>query len=192
MENDPVDLIDPSGLDWIEYTGQTLTVWPGKFKDRGHEALLICKATSGYADVHGNYQNTAFEKQELGPVPHGHYRINLKARPDRWASLAPSADNLAAAEGVQMIRPTYTLPNGQLAYPGGWGTWRARLDPIDVHTARHNFYLHNSTKGYTHGCIETCDKLYGLFVTYHDQGLSGIDVLVNYTTTSTYGGTDKP
>src|SRR5689334_12213735 len=40
VENEPVDLIDPAGLDWIEYTGQTLTVWPGKFKDRGQEPLL--------------------------------------------------------------------------------------------------------------------------------------------------------
>lgn len=59
-------------------------------------------------------------------------------------------------------------------------------------TKRDNFYLHNSTKGFTHGCVETCDSLYDKFVKYHEQGLSSIDVQVRYTTTSTNGGTARP
>ncbi len=97
----------------------------------------------------------------------------------------------APGYGVQRIRPQYTLSNGQIGYPTGWGTWRARLEPRDVSGGRHNFYLHNSTKGYTHGCVETCDSLYSRFSAYHDSGLRGIDVLVDYTTNSTNGGTAR-
>jgi len=186
--NDPISLIDPTGLDWIEYTGQTLTIWPGAFKDRGDPPIVQCKATSGYP----NYQNPVFANQVLGPVPQGHYRVNLSLDPKRWANIVPSGENLAAAYGVQRIRPSYVGPNGETLIPQGWGTWRARLAPINVSTTRSNFYLHNSTKGFTHGCIETCDGLYNRFVTYHDQGLASIDVLVDYTTNSTNGGTLVP
>lgn len=62
----------------------------------------------------------------------------------------------------------------------------------EARATRHNFCLHNSTKGYTHGCVETCDQLYNRFVNYHNKGLGGIDVMIDYTTNSTYGGTDKP
>ncbi|HEV8486214.1 MAG TPA: RHS repeat-associated core domain-containing protein [Blastocatellia bacterium] len=184
--DNPISLIDPTGLDWIEYAGQRPTVWPGKFKDRGHPPLLQCKATSGFP----SYRNSALDNQELGPVPHGHYRINLSLDPKRWASMVPSGENLAAAYGVQRIRPSYRAANGQILLPEGWGTWRARLEPRNVSTTRSNFYVHNSKKGFTHGCIETSDSLYSRFVTYHDQG--GIDVLVNYTTSSTFEGTNVP
>ena len=186
--NDPISLIDPTGLDWIEYTGQTLTIWPGAFKGRGNPPIAQCKATSGYP----GYQNPGFANQVLGPVPQGHYRINLGLDPKRWASIVPSGENLAAGYGVQRIRPSYVGPNGETLVPEGWGTWRARLQPLNVSTTRSNFYLHNSTKGFTHGCVETCDSLYNRFVTYHDQGLAGIDVLVDYTTNSTNGGTLVP
>jgi RHS repeat-associated protein len=186
--NNPIGLIDPTGLDWIDYTGQTLTIWPGAFKDRSNPPIAQCKATSGYP----GYQNPAFANQVLGPVPQGHYRINLSLDPKRWASIVPSGENLAAAYGVQRIRPSYVGPNGETLIPEGWGSWRARLEPINVSTTRSNFYLHNSTKGFTHGCVETCDSLYNRFVTYHDQGLATIDVLVDYTTNSTNGGTLVP
>jgi len=186
--SNPISLIDPSGLDWIEYTGQTLKVWPGKFKDRGHPPILECKATSGME----GYQSPDLDNGEYGPVRHGEYRIDLSLDPKRWASIVPSGENLAAANGVQRIRDYYTGPNGEHLVPAGWGTWRARLQPMNVSTKRGNFYLHNSTKGYTHGCVETCDSLYNRFVTYHDQGLAGIDVLVDYTTNSTNGGTKIP
>ena len=184
----PVSLIDPDGMDWIEYTGQMLMVWPGKFKDRSGKPSIQCRATSGLPGS----QSSSKDNQEFGPVTRGHYRINLALDPKRWASMAPSGDNLASSFGVQRIRDHYVGPNGGILLPEGWGTWRARLQKVDVATSRDNFYLHNSTKGYTHGCIETCDQLYQKFVSYHEQGLSEIDVLVDYTTDSTQGGTKLP
>ena len=189
VDGNPISLIDPSGLDWIEYTGQTLTVWSGKYQDRAGAPLAQCKASSG---LPGHQSPSEQNSPDAGPVPEGHYWINLALDPHRWASFYLPTNELAAAYGVQRIRPEYSLSDGRIGYPTGWGTWRARLEPKDQSTTRHNFYLHNSTKGYTHGCIETCDSLYNRFVEYHDQGLAGIDAMVDYTTNSTNGGTLVP
>jgi len=190
VDGSPAGRIDPLGLDWIEYTGQTLTVWPGRFGDRGQAPLLLCKATSGYP----GHQNARLDDEEFGPVRRGTYRIDLSLDPNRWAKVAPSGDNLLSAGGVQRIHPKYPVPNmpGYVYDMSQWGTWRARLDPVDAPTKRSGgFYIHNSTKGFTHGCIESCDGLYSRFVAYRDQGLKSIDVLVDYTTGNTNGGTKK-
>lgn len=178
---------------WIEYTGQKLMLWSGKFQDRSRPHSLECKASSGFKLYGEDHQSAQLQDQVLGPVPEGHYRVNLSLNPHRWASILLPTKELAAAEGVQRIRESYRGPNGEPLIPTGWGTWRARLDPVKlkIKTTRHNFYLHNSKKGFTHGCIETCDALYNIFVQYHNEGVTAIDVLVNYTTQSTYGGTDE-
>lgn len=53
------------------------------------------------------------------------------------------------------------------------------------------FYLHNSHKGFGHGCVETCDDLYDRFVKLHDQGVVYIYVDVRYAGDSTNGGTKQ-
>jgi len=182
--NNPVASVDPYGLDWIEYTGQRLTVYSGNFGDRSG-ILEQCKATSGLPDR----QSPAFQGIEAGPVPAGLYKINLQLNPSRFASLAADGSNLYSNFGVQRIRDHYRLPDGNSVIPAGWGTWRARLEKVKVNSKRDNFYLHNSTKGYTHGCVETCDDLYDRFSKYHQQGLGSILVNIRYTTESTNGGT---
>ncbi len=124
-----------------------------------------------------------------GPVPAGLYKINLQLNPSRFASLAADGSNLYSNFGVQLIRDHYHLPDSNSVIPAGWGTWRARLEKVKVNSKRNNFYLHNSTKGYTHGCVETCDDLYDRFSKYHQQGLGSILVNIRYTTDSTNGGT---
>jgi RHS repeat-associated protein len=185
-QNNPVGSIDPYGLDWIEYTGQRLTVYSGKFGDRSG-SLEQCNATSGLPDR----QSPAFQGTESGPVPAGLYKINLQLDPNRFASLTAAGDNLYSNTGVQRIRDRYPLPGGGWAIPAGWGTWRARLEKVKVNSNRDNFYLHNSTKGYTHGCVETCNDLYDRFAKYHQQGVGSILVNINYTTNSTNGGTKQ-
>jgi len=106
VESNPMGRVDSLGLDWIEYTGQTLTVWPGKYKDRGHPAILQCKASSGYP----GFQSSAMQNEDLGPVHEGHYYIDLSLNPYRWASIMPTGENLYSAFGVQRIRPTYPGP----------------------------------------------------------------------------------
>ncbi|MBO9356839.1 DUF2778 domain-containing protein [Bordetella petrii] len=53
-----------------------------------------------------------------------------------------------------------------------WGSKRARLEPADAATrnrcapARGGFYLHDSTKGYSHGCIGVEGRIFPLLRTY--------------------------
>lgn len=72
-----------------------------------------------------------------------------------------------------------------------WGTWRARLEKVDVDSSRNAFYLHDSRKGHTQGCIETCSDLYDSFVRYHNHGIKWLPVRVQYSGTSTNGGTKQ-
>jgi hypothetical protein len=55
------------------------------------------------------------------------------------------------------------------------------------------FYFHNSTKGYSHGCIEVTNALYDDIINYRNQGVTSIPVIVEYpdNNSSTYGETDK-
>ena len=68
-----------------------------------------------------------------------------------------------------------------------------RVGPIllPVNSKRDTFYLNDSHKGYTHGCIETCGKLYDRLVQYHNRGLESIFVQVQYNVTNTNGGTRR-
>jgi hypothetical protein len=62
----------------------------------------------------------------------------------------------------------------------------------DSGNGRSNFYLHNSHKGYTCGCIDTmCDDLLNYLIKYRDQGNSQIDFVIKYEDATTYGGTRR-
>ena len=59
-------------------------------------------------------------------------------------------------------------------YWANWGRNRARMEPADVATRarcrpimRGGFYLHDSTKGYSHGCIEVEGRLFPLLRSHH-------------------------
>ncbi|WP_227814809.1 hypothetical protein [Nitrogeniibacter aestuarii] len=95
---------------------------------------------------------------EFGPIPQGVYKVYVADRgiaqsdKDGRCSLSP-------AWGIQSI------PRGEAAgnceqFWMNWGHNRARLEPADGETrnacspVRGGFYLHDSTKGYSHGCIE--------------------------------------
>jgi RHS repeat-associated protein len=172
--NNPIIWNDPFGLDWIRYTGQTLTVYGGNFGDTSN-TLETCAATSGDTPL----QSPKFQHTVSGPLPEGKWRINLGLDPTR---------------GVGVNRDGTTIPGLGVQWlgPGSpdWGTWRARLEKVSVQDNRVNtFYLHNSHKGFTHGCVETCDDLHDRFLKLHDQGVGYIYVDVRYATDSTNGGT---
>ena len=180
----PTNAVDPSGLDWIEYTGHYVLVYGGKYGDRSG-VLDYFPGTSGLPDR----QVPDAQGQQYGPVPEGQYRINLSLDPSRVATVLPTPE-LAAATGIQVVGGVDV--NG-VRYQAreDWGTWRARLEKYRVNSRRDNFYFHNSHKGYSHGCIETADRLYQLLVAYHQSGLKYIDVMVDYTETTTNGGTKR-
>ncbi len=172
--NSPLSWYDPFGLDWIRYTGQVLTLYAGNLGDTSNP-LEGCFATSGHQPL----QSPKYQHSRSGPLPEGLWRINLGLDPARVVNTAPDGTSLQGF-GVQSL--------GQVSLD--WGTWRARLEKVSVKNNRTNtFYLHNSHKGYTHGCVETCDDLYQRFVDYHTNGVGYIYVEVRYAGNSTNGGT---
>lgn len=134
------------------YDGQIIT-WPG----RG-----TFKATSG---MPGYQLPTNSCVRDNGPIPEGYYKVFVS---DHGAA----QDNGA---GYCTLKPSWgiqEIPRGAAAgrcepYWANWGENRARMEPADVLTKnrcsplmRGGFYLHDSTKGYSHGCIETEKKLF--------------------------------
>lgn len=90
--------------------------------------------------------------------------------------------------------PGYGIEQIGSDYPE-WGTVRARLEilPGTITNGRNFFYLHNSTKGYSHGCVETQTGLFNKFYELRKNKATKIRVKVQYQTSnqSTYGATDK-
>lgn len=127
------------------FDGQVLN-WPGAGR---------FKATTGNL----GYQRPTYQcVADLGPVPEGVYKVLIRmlgtARDDGTGRC-----NLSAAWGIQ------TIPRGAIAkecepYWANWGHNRVRMEPADIRTKnacsprRGGFYLHDSTKGFSHGCIE--------------------------------------
>ena len=193
----PWTRFDPLGLDWIEYNGQQTTYYGGKTGDKS-KPEHVYKASSGFP----GHQDTSQQGQELGPIPEGKYSVNLKPNPDRVAQADSKTGEIYSAEGIQRLPQQFTTDDGTTytygshGTGGGWGTNRARLDPAENTdtSGRSNFYLHDSSKGYSHGCVETQTGLIDNMKAYRATGAKSIDVVVKYQsgTTSTYGGTDKP
>ena len=178
--------MDPSGLDWIEYTGQSLSWYAGEPGNRATLVIPKCAATSGLT----NYQEPRLANvRDAGPVPAGWYTVDLRPDPWRVATIGPTG-KLNSNVGIQRIP---RLGNDGLPLrdiPGLWGSWRARLQ-ADKPTGRDNFYLHDSHKGETSGCIETCTELFQQLFMYR-MIADSIRVHVDYTgVTSTRGPTRR-
>src|SRR5690606_2310908 len=102
---------------------------------------------------------------DAGPVPDGLYKVFI-------------ADHGVATDdgrGVCALKPSWgmqAIPRGAKAgscepYWANWGSNRARMEPADEATRRRcapisraGFYLHDSIKGYSHGCIEVETKIF--------------------------------
>ncbi|HEY4935434.1 MAG TPA: RHS repeat-associated core domain-containing protein [Puia sp.] len=187
-----------SGNEWISYTGQNVTVYGGSDGDKSN-VLYTFRGSSGLNDGYKDSRNSKYQKdKDKGPVPNGKYRINLIPDPNRIAnnnadgSLTPSHDG-----GIEQIpeRIYNSSRSAYWEYPG-WGTWRARLNPLpgtNLYGRDGLFYLHNSTKGFSHGCIECSPGIYNVLINYRNAGKKYIDVIVDYpnNNTSTYGHTDR-
>ena len=179
--------VDPFGLDWIEYTGEQVTYYGGKPGDRS-KALRSCNATSGKVD----FQNKKFQSlSDKGPVPEGKYRINLAPSASRWANQVAISQDADGNRYYALVPP----PNGGIEripfnYLNDWGTWRAKLDPIDGKSryGRYSFYLHDSNKGETSGCVESCSNLKDDLLNLRQSGVDSVEFWINYTDATTNGG----
>jgi RHS repeat-associated protein len=181
VAGNPTNRIDRFGLDWIEYTGERLRLYWGDPGDRRVE-IRTCDATSGlYEAGVFDYRNPAYQSIKGGPVPGGWYSVNLRPSPNRVAEWGAGGETIPSI-GIQRVEGS---PD--------WGSWRARLEPRSdtVTHGRTWFYLHNSHKGYTSGCVETCDALLDDLNTWRSMGNSHIDVFVNYVDPTTNGRTKR-
>ena len=125
------------------------------------------KATSGMV----GYQMPKDQcLQERGPVPEGNYYVPLIA--------GTFAEDYG--KGQCQLKPSWQIqriPRGDKAgrcdpYWANWGNNRVRFEPNDESTknkcdpSRSGFYLHDSTKGFSHGCIEVEQRFFDILWAY--------------------------
>jgi hypothetical protein len=174
------------------YDGQQLS-WPAR--KRTYRATSGVVATGPVPDR--STQDVVYScSKDYGPVPEGHYTLSTKLDPKEYAALDKKKEcTLAPGAGIQKI------PRGERAgecekYFVNWGAHRVRLQPADhrtVHacaTKRDGFYLHDSTKGFSHGCVELNGDFFTDLYHYakHSHGRR-LTLLVKYAHQTTNGGT---
>ncbi len=183
--NSPISRMDYLGLDWIQYTGTEITMYAGNLHDKS-KVITKCNATSGLTP--GSQNPNSSQKPDEGPIPQGDYSIDLKGDPNR---IAPMPGPTPGGGISQLPKKA----DGTSAYPD-WGDQRAKLDPKKGTDTKNRtaFYIHDSAKGYTHGCIEVpCKDLFEKLKEYRKGGAKNIDVNVDYSnSTSTNGNTRNP
>lgn len=132
---------------------------------------------------------------EKGPVPEGRYYIPL----------IEGGDAQDDGNGICQLKPSWqiqTIPRGKKAgscepYWANWGHNRVRFEPSDKTTkaacspARSGFYLHDSSKGYSHGCIEVETRFFSLLRPFVKKNKDRkLFLTIKYTAgLKTYGGT---
>lgn len=141
----------------ILYDGQRLH-W------NGHGTF---KATSG---MPGHQKPRAQCDRDRGPVPEGMYSFSLEEdKTATFGRLGPVG--LARIDDEECILvPSHKIqkiPRGNWAvgcepYFAAWGLSRVRLKPVETKCgkARDGFYIHDSSKGFSRGCIEVETKFF--------------------------------
>ncbi|MEI2769516.1 MAG: DUF2778 domain-containing protein [Candidatus Competibacter sp.] len=175
------------------YNGKQLSWSP-----KGEKVTYTFKATSGLVDESGDYRFTNEQCSiDRGPLPEGTYVLSLEIDSKPAQDDGTNTCNLRPSWKIQSI------PRGKDAgeceeYWANWGESRVRLEPYDQKTKdacsprRGGFYLHDSAKGYTHGCIETEKNFFTLLRKYaRHTSEKRLTLQIKYTTKSTYGETDK-
>ncbi|WP_019606041.1 tlde1 domain-containing protein [Teredinibacter turnerae] len=166
--------------------------YDGRFL-KWNDKSLTFKATSGMS---GHQMPGEQCIPDAGPVPEGEYKVFI-------------SDHGVAKDdgrGICAIKPSWgiqVIPRGRDAgvcepYWANWGRNRARMEPANEQTKRAcspnirgGFYLHDSTKGYSHGCIEVETKIFEYLRKYHSVSKKQYIILqVRYVAgRSTNGGT---
>ncbi|WP_254510045.1 hypothetical protein [Anatilimnocola floriformis] len=166
------------------------------------------KKTKEFAATSGmtNHQ-TADEQGERdrGPIPEGQYKFFINNAGTAHV-VDPSDDNftLDTRQGIESLEDMKD-DQGHTFNSSAWGKNRVRLNlimlshPNPKTSQRGGFYLHDSHKGFTHGCIEVDTAFFKrlrIFATEqakHKNGKKFLTLLVKYPTAdaSTRGATAK-
>ncbi|ECC2074445.1 DUF2778 domain-containing protein [Salmonella enterica] len=154
----------------------------------------IFKATTGLPDLQWPDKQCVPD----AAIPEGNYKLFIQFQGE--APIRNAADcDLGPSWGWS------TIPRGQAAgtceiYWANWGYNRIRLESADEKTRkacvgkRGGFYIHDSTKGYSHGCIEVEPVFFRILKqeTEKENGEKTFTVNVKYVSgQQTNGGTKQ-
>jgi hypothetical protein len=180
----------------LSYDGVTLH-WPARKKT--YNASSGLPATPGSTEP--DWRDSQFYcVKDHGPVPEGMYSLSTVVDPNTYAKVNKDPDvcTVYAGKDIQKI-PRGADAGACEAFWVNWGKNRVALKPSDAETrnacspVRDGFYLHDSTKGFSHGCIEVqgifFDDLYDFAKSAKGKRLT---LRVKYTHQSTQGGTKVP
>jgi hypothetical protein len=141
----------------LSYRGTYLT-WLKSFPPGLGPEPLLFSATSG---LPGSQIAREQSNKDHGPVPEGTYKFLARIDPlQSSVSDANKREATATRDGAlsitNMDEGIQFLPvGGNGPVYSNWGTMRVRLAPVRGNMfSRSGFYLHNSHKGFSHGCIE--------------------------------------
>lgn len=179
----------------ITYNGK-FVFWfgHGNFKKKSFDA------TSGR-----NGHQTAAEQDisNTGPIPEGEYSFSIKlAGTAHVVNADPDNFELDSRQGIESLVDMKD-DKGKPHNSNDWGTNRVRLNVIKIFNGdakhRNGFYLHDSHKGQTHGCVEVDTAFFKLLRKFAEQeakktnGVKLMNLLVKYPspTASTRGATLK-
>jgi len=195
--------------DNLLYDG-TLLHWMNAFDAQ----TLSYKATSGIFETDSagklkDYRNTAEQcTKDKGPVPEGKYEIEVIPRGEAGKSWPTCSLVRPKGGGIQ------TIPRGANAVKGAsncepywanWGVNRVQMNPANEKTRtacsprRTGFYIHDSAKGFSHGCIEVeadffvrLRKFASLIARKKMDATMPVTVAYRSAGMATYGYTDQP
>lgn len=151
----------------LKYNGTTLTwVTNGNKSYKATSGMPLLVDLELMKEVDGRNAKFQYDKSG-GPCPEGSYRVPVfdngvsqvigrnvarnapKAERDFYCDLAATHEG-----GIQEI-PEFGQGNCDNFQYAGWGRHRLRMFKVSIkYPNRDNFYIHDSTKGYSHGCIE--------------------------------------
>ena len=155
----------------------------------------VFRATSGMP----GFQSIAEQcnQRDAGPIPSGFYRVFLTDHGQAKANM--DTCSLIPAWGIQ------TIPRGEQAKEcepnwANWGFNRVRLEPANAQTKSHcapvmrdGFYIHDSSKGFSHGWIEVEGRFFFVLRDFaKSQSRSRLILKVEYKVgQATNGGTKQ-
>jgi hypothetical protein len=182
------------------YNGTTL-LWHG---------YGIYKASSGTP----GHQTPADQcLKDLGPIPEGEYNVPVRLGGFAYATnvtpqLKVEYDKEDSIENMPTnIEFGNVTSRGPIAHSPDWGCHRVRLSKIRLSEPkceqRDGFYIHDSTKGYSAGCIETEHRFFEQLIQFAKSqpakgGTRSLLLVVDYSaqtakgaSATTYGGTQQ-
>ena len=155
----------------------------------------IFRATSG---LRGHQAASLQCDPTGGPIPEGSYFFFL--REDNIVPQPTDNCRIPAVWGLQRI-PSGSEAGGCEPYWALWGRNRIRLNPVDslprkaCPVPRAGFYLHDSAKGYSHGCIEVEPRFFNVLRHFiatlhspHGTSKDKLHLLVKYLPGQTTNG----